>query len=121
MLMLVQGLSGNPRKGKPRVRISQTLPPLPPISPLPTPIHSPAFLILLILILLLLVQEGSSAAQIVGKGRQGQARHSGRSSPTPHFAHALFAELGLAPRPEGKESSRLKASRNLGRNPRETV
>lgn len=52
----------------------------------------------------------SSGAQIVGNG-QGPGTPFGRN-PTP--AHAHFAELGLAPRPEGKESSRLKASRILG-------
>jgi hypothetical protein len=57
----------------------------------------------------------------IGKGREEQARAGqgrvrlagyailGRE---PHTAHAHFAELGLAPRPEGKERSRLKASKH---------
>jgi hypothetical protein len=43
----------------------------------------------------------------MGKGR---ARHLG-GDPTPAHAHARFAELGLAPRPEGKKPFRLKASK----------
>lgn len=45
------------------------------------------------------------------EGAKGSARHFARN-PTP--AHAHFAELGLAPRPEGKEPSRLKASSPFG-------
>lgn len=44
--------------------------------------------------------------------RKGQGTPFLGGNPTP--AHAHFAELGLAPRPEGKEPSRLKASKDSG-------
>lgn len=59
---------------------------------------------------LLLIQEVRPGPRLSGKGK-GRARHFGRN---PTSAHAHFAELGLAPRPEGKEPSRLKASSNYG-------
>lgn len=83
------------------VRISQAAPrergPPPPLSQLTRfPYPAPAY------------SRSSSGAQIVGNG-QGHGTPFGKN-PTP--AHAHSAELGLAPRPEGKERSRLKASRN---------
>lgn len=73
----------------------------------PSTSHSPP----VSLILLLLIQEVRPGPRLSGMGK-GRARHFGRN-PTP--AHARFAELGLVPRPEGKEPSRLKASSNWAR------